>query len=149
LATGALAMLMGFAVYGAQATVARASGARRFALPMPASDRLVIASLAAHGITLYVSDYWTCYRLAFESDEHVRCAVRDMVDSTLTQNGAVNRYRPYLLAVERAPHPAYIFYAGSVEDRTFDAWAVSQRLPHSGYSRYVIQGYAVYYFPYR
>jgi hypothetical protein len=73
------------------------------------------------------------------------------VNQTLTSNGAVNRISAYLIevkiAVERGAHPAYVWYAGSSQDQTLDAWAASQHLPHTGYARYVVDGYAVYYYP--
>lgn len=142
-----LALLLLFAVIGAGATGAWASNGARYALPAPRLDQTVIASLEAHGVSLYVSDYWTCYRLAFESGERLRCAVRDAVNNTLTTNGAVNRIVAYLQAVEQARHPAYVFGAGSSQDATFAAWASAQHLPHEGYARYVVEGYAVYYYP--
>ncbi len=146
-AAGAIVLLLGFSAVGALVTAHYATDSTWFALPAPASDQRLIATLSAHGISRFVSDYWTCYRLAFESDEHLRCAVRDSVDSTLTRNGAVNRYLPYLIEVERTPHPAYLFAAGSTQDATFDAWAAEQHLAHEGYARFVSEGYAIYWFP--
>lgn len=147
LAAGGLALLLAFSAYGAVATAERSGDASLFALPAPAQDQRLISALAAHGITRFVSDYWTCYRLAFESGEQLRCAVRDSKDNTLTLNGAVNRYLPYLVLVEHTPHPAYMFPAGSTQDTTFVAWTTAQHLPHTGYARFVAEGYAVYYYP--
>ncbi len=147
LAAASLVLLLGFSLYGAAATAAWASDGARFALPAPPTDQRLIATLEAHGVATFVSDYWTCYRLAFESSERLRCAVWDGVNGTLTGNGAVNRYLPYLEEVERAPHPAYLFPAGSSQDATFDAWATAQHLPHLGYARLVAQGEAIYYAP--
>lgn len=147
LAVGGLGLLLTFSAYGAVATIARTSDVSHYALPAPAQDQHLMSALATHGITRFVSDYWTCYRLAFESGERLRCAVRDAVDNTLTRNGAVNRYLPYLVLVQHTPHPAYLFAAGSTQDTTFATWATAQRLPHVGYARLVVAGYAVYYYP--
>jgi hypothetical protein len=147
LAAAGLMLLFGCALYGAGATLAYAGDSSHYALPAPPADRQLLAALEAHGITRYVSDYWTCYRLVFESGERLRCGVRDGVNNTLTHNGAVNRYLPYLLEVERTPHPAYIFGAGSAWDTGFAGWAAAQHLPHAGYARLVVAGYAVYYYP--
>jgi 4-amino-4-deoxy-L-arabinose transferase-like glycosyltransferase len=147
IATAGLALLLVFALIGAVAAGVWESNGARYALPAPPVDRTVIQSLEAHGVSLYVSDYWTCYRLAFESGERLRCAVRDSANNTLTSYGAVNRISAYLVLVKHAAHPAYVWYADSVQDRTFDAWAASQHLPHIGYARYVIDGYAVDYYP--
>ncbi|MFI5274543.1 MAG: hypothetical protein ACHQ4H_16045 [Ktedonobacterales bacterium] len=147
LASAGLMLLLGFALYGGVATVRYAGDGTRYALPAPPRDQQLLAALAAHHITRYISDYWTCYRLVFESGERLRCGVRDGVDNTLTHNGAVNRYLPYLLEVEYTPHPAYIFAAGSSWDSGFASWAASQRLPHENYTRIVVAGYAIYYYP--
>jgi hypothetical protein len=142
-----LAPLPTLALIGLIATLAWLGNTERFALPLPPPDQRTIATLEAHGVTTFVSDYWTCYRLAFESGERLRCAVRDGTNGTLTRNGAVNRYAPYLDEVLRAPHPAYIFPAGSPQDATFASWAASQSLPHVGYARLVQDGQAIYYYP--
>jgi hypothetical protein len=144
---GGLALLLGFAAYGAGATLWQAGNTTQFRLPAPASDQRQMATLSQRSITRFTSDYWTCYRLAFESGERLRCAVRDSQNGTLTRNGAVNRYLPYLTLIERTPHPAYIFGAGSAGDITFDAWAEANGLPHVGYTRFVSEGYAIYYWP--
>lgn len=146
-AAGWLALLLGFAAYGAAATVWQAGDTAQFGLPAPSADQRLLAALSQRGITRFTADYWTCYRLAFESGERLRCAVRDSQNGTLTRNGAVNRYLPYLTLIERTPHPAYIFAAGSAGDATFDAWAEANGLPHTGYTRIVSEGYAIYYWP--
>jgi hypothetical protein len=139
--------LLALAFIGLVATLAWSANHERFGLPMPPADRHIIATLETHGVSTFISDYWTCYRLAFESDERLRCAVRDGANGTLTRNGAVNRYAPYLDEVLRAPHPAYVFAASSTQDATFAAWAAAQHLPHQGYMRLVQDGQAIYYFP--
>jgi hypothetical protein len=146
-ALAGLVVLLGFAAYGAATTVGQAGDTTKFGLPSPASDQHLIAALTQRGLTRFTSDYWTCYRLAFESGERLRCAVRDSQDGTLTRNGAVNRYVPYLLLIQRTAHPAYIFAAGSAGDATFDAWAAANGLPHVGYTRIVVEGNAIYYWP--
>jgi hypothetical protein len=141
--------LSALALIGLVATLAWSSNAARFALPMPPPDQRIIATLEARGVTTFISDYWTCYRLAFESGERLRCAVSDSADGTLTRNGAVNRYASYLDEVLRAQYPAYIFTAGSQQDATFATWVAAQSLPHVGYARLVQDGQAIYYYPTR
>lgn len=146
LAVAGLALLLGFAVNGAVATTQRAADTALFALPAPAADQRLIALLAAQHITRFTSDYWTCYRLALESEERLRCAVR-VRDGSLSHNVAINRYQPYLLLLERTPNPAYVFPTGGLEDTTFDQWAAARGLPHMGYARVATPDYAVYYLP--
>jgi hypothetical protein len=146
-AGSALLLLLGFSVIGGIVTLAWSSTTVRFALPESAPDRQLIMALTHSGANTFVSDYWTCYRLAFESAEHLHCAVRDSVDGTLTPNGSVNRYQPYLDEVIRATAPAYVFPAGSAADTTFVSWASAHALPHAGYRRVVVAGQAIYLAP--
>ena len=144
----ALVLLAVFAVAIVEAgsTLAYAGDAARFGLPMTRTDQQIIAFLDAHHITRYYSDYWTCYRIAFESDERIVCAVRG-------QNGEPqlrlmnNRYPGYERLLAATPYPAYILPAGSPADAGFAAEAAAQGLHHAGYVRAVVAGYAVYYHP--
>ena len=62
----------------------------------------------AHQITTYyTNDYWACYRVAFETDERLHCAIRGEVGKpNLTLNS--NRYQPWVDELARTPHPAYL-----------------------------------------
>ncbi|HEY4385319.1 MAG TPA: hypothetical protein VGN34_12740 [Ktedonobacteraceae bacterium] len=64
----------------------------------------LIAQLDKHTITRIYSDYWTCNRLIFGSDERILCS------SLNEQLGpGQDRYLPYHQAVRAATHPAYVF----------------------------------------
>ena len=52
------------------------------------------------------TDYWTCDKVAFISQEHITC---DTLKSNLTEG--VNRYPPYVAQVAADPHTAYVFPA--------------------------------------
>src|SRR5207302_9658362 len=75
-ATLALVSLFALAIQGAGSVFVYAGDAEQFGLPTPPADRALIAFLDTHHITRYYSDYWTCYRIAFESNERSICAVR-------------------------------------------------------------------------
>lgn len=145
-ATLALMVLFALAIQGAVRVFVYAGDADQFGLPMPRADSTLIAFLDAHHITRYYSDYWTCYRIAFESNERSICAVRG-------QNGAPdlmqmnNRYIPYIAALAATPWPAYILPAGTAEDADFIAETSARGLPHVGYIRVVVGVYAIYYHP--
>lgn len=145
-ATLALVVLFTFAIQGAARVFVYAGDAEQFGLPMPRADSTLIAFLDAHHITRYYSDYWTCYRIAFESNEHNICAVRG-------QNGEPhlklmnNRYDPYIAALQATPTPAYILPAGTPEDANFMSETTAQGLPNAGYTRVVVGVYAIYYHP--
>ncbi len=144
LAGMALTTLLAFSVVGGALTLNHAWDTRSFALPMSPTDQQLVSFMDAHDITAFYSDYWVCYRLAFETSEHLSCAVRG-------QNGEPslklmnNRYDPYVRTLAAVPNPAYVLPAGSAEDAGFHAEAAAQGLPHSGYQRAVVAGYAIYF----
>jgi hypothetical protein len=64
-------------------------------------ERALAADLLAHGEHHIFTDYWTCDWIAFETGEHITCAV---LDSNL--RSSLDRYPPYragVLADRRAP----------------------------------------------
>ena len=142
----ALVALFVLAIQGTGRVSAYAGDAKQFGLPMPNADRTLITFLDAHHITRYYSDYWTCYRIAFESNERIICAVRgqDGVPNLMLMN---NRYKPYIVALATTPTPAYILPAGTAEDTDFIAETTVRGLPHEGYARVVVGDYAIYYHP--
>ncbi|MHB8600440.1 MAG: hypothetical protein ACYDER_26985 [Ktedonobacteraceae bacterium] len=100
-------------------------------------DTTVIHDLAQAGITHVYSDYWTCDRLVFLSQEHLICGV---VDEAMTEPG-LNRYGPYYTEVQADPHSAYIFVAGSDYAYSFQHW---QAKTHASYHKLTFDGYVVY-----
>jgi hypothetical protein len=146
LATGGLLLLLGLSAYGTVVVVRQAADTSLYALPAPLTDQQLLATLAAHHVTRFTSDYWTCYRLAFESGERLQCAIRDRTGG-FPANGAINRYWPWAIVLRHTPYPAYIFYAGTMDDTGFMRQAAALGLPHVGYVRLACCGYAVYYYP--
>lgn len=80
-------------------------------------DQALIDDLGQAGITHIYTDYWTCYKIAFLSNERIICGV---IDNQLEPT-KYNRYQPYYDAVKADPHAAYVFapaglttYAGYV-----------------------------------
>jgi len=142
----ALATLLALSLYGGAQMIAYTRETAIFQAPMPTQDQQLIAFLGAHDIHAFYGDYWTCYRLAFESDERAICAVRGG-DPPHTLDLTANRYVPYMQALAQTAHPAYIYLAHSPQDRNFDTYTAAQGLPHIGYQRVVIGAYAVFYSP--
>ncbi len=142
----ALVALFALAILGAARVFVYAGDANQFGLPMSRADSALIAFLDMHHITRYYSDYWTCYRIAFESNERSICAVRGQdgaSDLTLMNN----RYDPYVAALAATPTPAYILPVGTPEDANFIAETNALSLPNAGYTRKVVGAYAIYYHP--
>lgn len=144
-AAGAMLLMLAFAAYGTGATITRALNTTLYATPVSPRDQALLETLNAHAITRFTSDYWTCFRIAFESGERIRCAVRSQ-NGPIIADGAVNRYPPYTLLLEQTRFPAYIVPAGGTLDRGFTLWATSHDLPHIGYLRVASGEYAVYYY---
>jgi 4-amino-4-deoxy-L-arabinose transferase-like glycosyltransferase len=67
-------------------------------------DAALIHDLERLGIRHFYTDYWTCDKIVFESDERIICAV---VDTHLRPDH--NRYLPYFTEVAADPFAAYVF----------------------------------------
>ncbi len=66
------------------------------------------------GATRIYSDYWTCDRVIFQSDEKIMCAVIDSQGQV-----GFNRYTPYASIVKADPNAAYVLYVGSPPPTAF------------------------------
>jgi hypothetical protein len=99
------------------------------------NDMLLIHDLEHRGITRFYSEYWTCFRLAFESDEKVICSI---VDITFKQGGA-NRVASYIPIVKADRQAPYILPKGLYS-------VVAQRDPEFAkhYRMFELDGYVVY-----
>lgn len=82
------------------------------------------------GATRLYTDYWTCYRIIFQSQEKVLCAVLLHHD----------RYQPYVDAVQATPHPAFLFPLGSPDALYF----AQQQKKHPTYRHFIFDGYELY-----
>jgi hypothetical protein len=146
LSSALLVLLLALALIESAVTLAYASHPSRFGLPTTRADARLITFLDAHHIRAFYTDYWTCYRLAFESDERLLCSVRGQYGEPQL-NVMNNRYHAYEVAMARVPYPAYILPVGSSVDHDFAAIATSAGLPHAGYLRTALDGYAIYWHP--
>ena len=102
-----------------------------------AQQTALIAELPHLHATRIYTDYWTCGRLMFLSDENIVCEV---VISNL-QPG-FNRYPPYEAIVQHsAQQPTYVVPIGSLQDATLMRQMASGT---AHYHRTVLAGYAMY-----
>ncbi|HLJ81807.1 MAG TPA: hypothetical protein VKT52_10000, partial [Ktedonobacterales bacterium] len=90
------------------------------------------------GVTHIYTDYWTCDRIAFQSQERITCSV---LDNDL-QPG-LNRYPPYARIVSADPRAAYVFGDGSPQALALAAEANGAMRQ---YRRLEMAGYVVYLF---
>ena len=96
----------------------------------------LISNLLQVGATHIYSEYWTCDRIVFLSDERIICGV---VNDDLKPG--YNRYQPYYALVTKDSHASYVFPLGSPEAFNFE-----QKIAHTGqhFQRFVFDGYVVY-----
>lgn len=69
-------------------------------------EEMLIASLSRHHIAHVYTDYWTCYRLAFQSAERITCGI--IRNDCSLQPDKHNRYPPYYDMTRRDPNAAYL-----------------------------------------
>ena len=101
-------------------------------------NSLVQRLLALHATRIY-SEYWTCNRLTFQSEERIIC-------SALVENlsPGFERYAPYRDIVKAAPFPAYVFPMGIQQVTVLDARMNNDSQFNSIYQRQVFEGYVLY-----
>ncbi|MGZ6387114.1 MAG: hypothetical protein ACXWOL_17015 [Ktedonobacteraceae bacterium] len=97
-------------------------------------DALIRDLLRLRATRIY-SEYWTCNRIIFASNERIICA---SLNEKL--GPGFNRYLPYLDIVKTDPHPAYVFPLGSPQAMAF----AEQHQSDTRYRRHVFEGYVVY-----
>jgi hypothetical protein len=87
------------------------------------------------GATRIYSEYWTCNRLTFHSQEKIICSV---LDDQL--NPGFDRYTPYRFIVRADPHPAYIFPSGSKQANLLKSKLLAS---NKHFLEYTFKGYVV------
>lgn len=147
-------LVAGFVVAlgGLGATFATTADAESYGVPSGQRDATLIAFLQAHGATRFYAPYWTCYRIAFESEAEAparfECSV--VKDDDAFAAGQ-NRVTEFMNAVAGTAHPAYVL---DPVQTSASATAVAQlaalqahgdpRL--AGYTSADVNGFVVYYY---
>ncbi|HEX4202650.1 MAG TPA: hypothetical protein VHZ51_00290 [Ktedonobacteraceae bacterium] len=94
--------------------------------------------LGMHAMHIY-SDYWTCDRLIFQSQERIICsAINDQLGP------GHNRYHHYYTTVHADTQAAYVVQVGSQQDSVFSQRIANAIGPWKLYRRQVFAGYAIY-----
>jgi hypothetical protein len=88
------------------------------------------------GATRIYSEYWTCNRLTFHSQEQIICSV---LDEQLKPG--FDRYKPYRAVVRADPHPSYVFPRGSKQVDSFKRQMLGSNVH---YRLYLFEGHLVY-----
>jgi len=100
--------------------------------------RLVQRLLTLHATRIY-SEYWTCNRLTFQSEEKIICST---LDERL--NPGFDRYAPYRDIVKASPLPTYIFPLGFQQIAVLDTRMNKDSQFNALYQRQVFEGYVFY-----
>jgi hypothetical protein len=136
----ALVWLAGVMLFGTYITINEAP----IAVAANHTELLAIAGLLKDRITHVYSGYWTCDRIAFESQDHIICAV--LKDDLMSPG--LNKYKPYYTTVKGDPYSSYIFQrnGGFLYSQPSDLVLIEKKLAHTGrrYRLLFIQDYAVY-----
>ncbi len=98
----------------------------------------LVQKLLQIGATRIYSEYWTCNRLTFQSQEKIICSALD----EHLQPG-FDRYAPYRAIVRNAPHPAYVFPADLQQVKTFDVGMKSGKISQT-FQRLTFENYVIY-----
>jgi hypothetical protein len=107
----------------------------------------LVQHLESVGATHIYSDYWTCNRIIFQSNERIICAVL----SEKLKPGQ-DRYAPYPATVKADPHAAYAFAIEPIAGASYVTGVVQNAnftgriLPQNNvqFKKYVFAGYVVY-----
>lgn len=126
----ALILLVGFVYLAGMIGVAQAVPAAQTSYQ---HDQQLVHDLEQRGIVRFYSDYWTCNRLSFLSQEQIICGVVD-----INLHPGLNRYAPYMAIVAADTRAPYVFLIGSFTDAADHNPALSR------YHRLVLDGYVIY-----
>jgi hypothetical protein len=98
----------------------------------------LIQGLLEHHITRIYTDYWTCDRLAFQSQEHIICGV--LTSGCTLERGYHNRYAPYYTIVSNDPSSSYLIQTSENCNQ-----AIHLKMTHEGkkYRTFTLNEYTV------
>jgi len=135
LCRGLLLLLLAVLCYGSYETVSE------IPLAQAADQQEVelITGLTQHHITHIYTDYWTCNRLAFQSQERIICGV--LAGGCTLQRGFHNRYAPYYTTVSQDYYAVYVILSSTGCDM-----AVARMMQQEGqsYTLFTLNNYSVY-----
>lgn len=130
-----LLILLAVFLYGTVKTVTEVPLARA----ADAQEAQLIHGLLEHRIAHVYTDYWTCDRLAFQSQEHIICGV--LTKGCTLERDSHNRYAPYYTIVSNDPEASYLIHTELNCDQ-----AVNLKMAQQGkrYRTFTLNDYAVY-----
>jgi hypothetical protein len=135
---------VGGAVQAAQET----TNTQRYGVPAGTRDTQLLSFLKAHHATRFYTTWWVCYRLMFDAQEQVNCAV---VDNNNAFAPGFNPLPAYVAAVTAAPHPAYVFDLTAPDASPGLPQQVAARIANkdprfAGYTSTKMNNYVIFYY---
>jgi hypothetical protein len=112
-------------------------------VPAAQADRQQLATLEhtleQQHITRFYTDYWTCGRIIFDTQEHLICGSTDESNDQITHG--FDRYFSYRLIVEQAPSPSFVYPDGAQQIATLNQFLARS---HVSYQLIKVPGYVIY-----
>jgi hypothetical protein len=138
-------MLIALNIGGWRLAFAQASDPEAFGQPDSQRHVALIAYLHERHITRFYTDYWTCYKVVFATDQRVACGV--FHDEGVFRDGTT-RVQAMSDLVAATPHAPYIFDMTSPQQRVRAdefASAVARGDPRAiGYTHVRVGAYEVF-----
>lgn len=146
--TGLLLAVFALNASGAVYALQQTANTQVYGVPAGTRDAQLISFLEAHHATRFYTTWWACYRLMFDAQEQVDCAV---VSNTDAFAPGFNPLPTYVEAVTSAPHPAYVFDLTATEVAKSVPQQVAARIAagdprFAGYTSTTINDYLVFYY---
>ncbi len=148
LAAALLVALFAVNIGGAVHALQESTNTQHIGVPAGTRDTQLLAFLEQHQATRFYTSWWVCYRLMFDAQEQVDCAV---VNNANAFAPGFNPLPAYVAAVTAAPHPAYVFDLTTSEVAPGVPDQVAARIAagdprFTGYTSTIINGYIVFYY---
>lgn len=125
-------MLLLSTIYAVQAVPAAQANNQQFAA--------LTTKLESLHITRFYTDYWTCNRAIFATEEQLICGVIEAHEGTLTHGW--DRYLPYQQILKATPNPAFVYpETGNNDLHTLLSLLAQQHIP---YLRIDTAGFAIF-----
>jgi hypothetical protein len=147
LAVGLLIAIFSLNIAGAAGALRESTNQQTYGIPAGERDTQLLTFLHAHHITRFYTSYWVCYRLMFDAQEQITCAVLSNDDAFTS---GYNRVPAYVTTLAATPHPAYIFDLTTHEVQPNVPAQVAQHVAagdplFDGYTKTLVANYLVYY----
>jgi hypothetical protein len=148
LASGLLLAIFAVNIGGVAQAWQESANTWHYGVPAGTRDTQVLAFLEKHDATRFYTTWWVCYRLQFDAQEQVDCAV---VDNHNAFAPGFNPQPAYAAAVTAAPHPAYVFDLTTNETARTIPQQVASRIAardprFAGYTSTTLNGYIIFYY---